>query len=556
MNCLKGFSKVTNVPHATPKLQIPLKNQRTTSKYAASSTKFRTLVSQPSNKSVSNAAASVTSTDNTSKGAEVRREDPTAQPEKQEEQPFVWTHCWYPVTALDYLNSSAPMAITVLGFDLVVWQDNDGHWRCFRDSCPHRAAPLSEGSIHPTKGLQCAYHGFTFSGSGKCTGIPQSQGGAALQSAISSPRSCAISYPTTTKHGLLWVWLESGEDASATAAATPLPEMPKTDAAGVPWFQVSSWYIREMDVDYVALMENSADPSHVHWTHAGAIGSPDKAGPIDVSLVVGAEDSRQNNKINTNSFEFIVDDPKKATFRSLKINMPCTLWACSEGMEGGELGLFYNIVPVAPGRCRLMSLPLSTSSKFRFPAKIFHFAPFLRHLYNHKVAAQDIAILHRQGTNLAAEDFRGWKKGFYMPTAADKGILVLRKWLEKAGGGVQWGPNVDSRPIRQAVINRETLFDNYQSHTKHCPHCSKALERVKYGIVLAKILAVLSLTASVVAYVVPTAAGWVVPVSSVVGWGVLSILSWFSVRALYSMEGAFMQTQWRHADNKKLVEFI
>lgn len=439
------------------------------------------------------------------------------------------------------------MAITVLGFDLVVWRDNEGQWRCFRDACPHRAAPLSEGTIHPTKGLQCAYHGFCFSGSGKCTDIPQSEGGAALQSALSSPRSCATTYPTTIKHGLLWVWLESGEAAARAAAATPLPEMPKTDAAGVEWFQVSNWYIREMDVDYVALMENSADPSHVHWTHAGAIGSPDKAGPIDVSLV---------SSPRRDSFEFVCDDPKKATFRNLKIDMPCTLWACSEGMEGGELGLLYQIVPVAPGRCRLMSLPLSTSSKFRLPAKIFHYAPFLRHLYNHKVAAQDIAILHRQGTNLAAEDFRGWKKGFYMPTAADKGILVLRKWLEKAGGAVQWGPNVDPKPIRQAAIDREALFDNYNSHTKHCPHCSQALERVKKGRILAAVAGVLSFIAALVAYIVPAAAGQAVPVARVVGYGLVSLLSCCSVQALYNIQGAFMQTHWRHSENKQLVKFI
>jgi phenylpropionate dioxygenase-like ring-hydroxylating dioxygenase large terminal subunit len=533
--------------------------QRRTPKYGAPRTKIRTLVSQPSSKPISNAAA-VTSTnkDSLSKTSDAHKDNPTSQPETQEDA-FVWTKCWYPVTALDYLNPSVPMAITVLGFDLVVWKDNDNQWRCFRDSCPHRAAPLSEGSIHPTKGLQCAYHGFTFSGTGKCTGIPQSQGGAPLQSALSSPRSCAISYPTTTKHGLLWVWLESGEEAETTAAATPLPTMPTKDSNGVDYFQVSNWYIREMDVDYVALMENSADPSHVHWTHAGAIGSPDKAGPIDVSLVREGSDSHHNtnkNSDNSSSFEFIVDDPKKATFRNLKIDMPCTLWACSEGMEGGELGLLYNIVPVAPGRCRLMSLPVSTSSKFRFPAKIFHFAPFLRHLYNHQVAAQDIAILHRQGTNLAAEDFKGWKKGFYMPTGADKGILVLRKWLEKAGGGVKWGPNVDSTPIRQAVVDREALFNNYESHTKHCPSCSKALERVKQGVLVAKIVGVLSLVASVVAYVIPAAAGRAVLIFSVAGWAVVSLVSWLSVQALINFQGSFMQTHYRHSDNKKLVEFI
>ena len=34
-------------------------------------------------------------------------------------------------------------------------------------------------------------------------------------------------------------------------------------------------------------------------------------------------------------------------------------------MEGGELGLLYFVVPVAPGRSRLFSLPLATNSKFR-----------------------------------------------------------------------------------------------------------------------------------------------------------------------------------------------
>lgn len=43
-----------------------------------------------------------------------------------------------------------------------------------------------------------------------------------------------------------------------------------------------------------------------------------------------------------------------------------------------------------------MSLALSTSPKFRAPAKLFHAAPWLRHLFSHTVAAQDVAILHKQ----------------------------------------------------------------------------------------------------------------------------------------------------------------
>jgi hypothetical protein len=35
-------------------------------------------------------------------------------------------------------------------------------------------------------------------------------------------------------------------------------------------------------------------------------------------------------------------------------------------------------------------------SACRLLSKIFHWQPWLRHLYNHNVSAQDIAVLHRQ----------------------------------------------------------------------------------------------------------------------------------------------------------------
>ncbi|EFN54729.1 hypothetical protein CHLNCDRAFT_13204, partial [Chlorella variabilis] len=128
---------------------------------------------------------------------------------------FVWTQSWYPVTALDYLDPARPHQATLLGHSLVVWRDADGQWRCFQDSCPHRAAPLSgkpggppaEGRIHPvTKNLECAYHGWQFGGSGAAREIPQSEPGAPKATACASKRSCAASFPTAHAHGLLWVW--------------------------------------------------------------------------------------------------------------------------------------------------------------------------------------------------------------------------------------------------------------------------------------------------------------------------------------------------------------
>jgi len=60
---------------------------------------------------------------------------------------------------------------------MVIWYDKDvENWRAFLDMCPHRLAPFSEGRIDEHGCLQCCYHGWSFSGDGTCTRIPQALG--------------------------------------------------------------------------------------------------------------------------------------------------------------------------------------------------------------------------------------------------------------------------------------------------------------------------------------------------------------------------------------------
>lgn len=42
-----------------------------------------------------------------------------------------------------------------------------------QDFCPHRLAPLSEGRVEADGQLLCAYHGWRFDSTGKCTDLPQ-----------------------------------------------------------------------------------------------------------------------------------------------------------------------------------------------------------------------------------------------------------------------------------------------------------------------------------------------------------------------------------------------
>ena len=56
-------------------------------------------------------------------------------------------HCRYPVAVATALKPDKPTAVRLLGDALVLWKDGTGEWHCWRDRCPHRLAPLSEGRV-------------------------------------------------------------------------------------------------------------------------------------------------------------------------------------------------------------------------------------------------------------------------------------------------------------------------------------------------------------------------------------------------------------------------
>jgi phenylpropionate dioxygenase-like ring-hydroxylating dioxygenase large terminal subunit len=69
------------------------------------------------------------------------------------------------------VRGSAPQAVLIDGERAVVWTGPDGQPRAARDVCPHRRAPLSAGTVIDGA-LQCAYHGWTYDGAGRCTLVP------------------------------------------------------------------------------------------------------------------------------------------------------------------------------------------------------------------------------------------------------------------------------------------------------------------------------------------------------------------------------------------------
>lgn len=72
---------------------------------------------------------------------------------------------WYPVLA-SWEVQSAPVGITRLGEQIVVWRNKDGQVQALEDRCPHRGARLSMGWNLGDR-IACWYHGVEVAGNGE-----------------------------------------------------------------------------------------------------------------------------------------------------------------------------------------------------------------------------------------------------------------------------------------------------------------------------------------------------------------------------------------------------
>lgn len=84
------------------------------------------------------------------------------------------------MSALSENVGKEPFPVEILGMKLVLYRGEDGEVRCLRDSCPHRSAPLSDGSITNIDGhncLVCPYHGWAIDDNGCIQDVPSEKKG-------------------------------------------------------------------------------------------------------------------------------------------------------------------------------------------------------------------------------------------------------------------------------------------------------------------------------------------------------------------------------------------
>jgi phenylpropionate dioxygenase-like ring-hydroxylating dioxygenase large terminal subunit len=163
---------------------------------------------------------------------------------------------WY-VAAWDHeVTRGKMMRRTLLGEPVVLYRDEAGVPLALADRCCHRHAPLSKGMLFGDI-VECPYHGFRYDRTGKCIAIPGQD---------SVPDSAFVrAYPMVERYRWLWIWM--GDPALAD------PDL----IEDFHWMDDPDWRHAgerlELKANYVFLIENLLDLSHLSYVHSTTLGT-------------------------------------------------------------------------------------------------------------------------------------------------------------------------------------------------------------------------------------------------------------------------------------------
>ncbi len=168
--------------------------------------------------------------------------------------PFL-RNAWYVAAWPEEIGRTLlPRQIT--GEHLVLFRRENGEAVCLQDSCPHRFAPLSMGTLMGDR-IECKYHGLQFDGAGRCVLNPHPPG-------TVPPKMAARAYPVVERHGLVWIWMGD----AARASADKIPDLAYL-CDETRFRTVRNYFALPYGADL--MFDNLMDLSHADFLHKGLI---------------------------------------------------------------------------------------------------------------------------------------------------------------------------------------------------------------------------------------------------------------------------------------------
>ncbi|MDK7106007.1 aromatic ring-hydroxylating oxygenase subunit alpha, partial [Enterobacter hormaechei] len=162
---------------------------------------------------------------------------------------------WYPVLA-SWEVQSAPVGITRLGEQIVVWRNKDGQVQALEDRCPHRGARLSMGWNLGDR-IACWYHGVEVAGNGEVKDVP------AVDKCPLVGQQCVRSYNVQEAHGAIFLWFGVTADQQPDELTFP-DELADTENFSN-FLCTAAW-----KCNYQYALENVMDPMHGTYLHSSS----------------------------------------------------------------------------------------------------------------------------------------------------------------------------------------------------------------------------------------------------------------------------------------------
>ena len=167
---------------------------------------------------------------------------------------------WHPVAHSEDLKD-LPVAIRILGEDLVIFRDLKGRIGLLMRHCAHRGTSLEYGIVEQ-RGIRCCYHGWHFDIDGRSLDTP----GEPAQSTIKD-RLCIGAYPTIEYHNLVFAYLGPPE------ARPTFPILDSFEYAGYELGHGEPLGIKNVKpCNWLQIMDNVVDPVHESFIHARSSG--------------------------------------------------------------------------------------------------------------------------------------------------------------------------------------------------------------------------------------------------------------------------------------------
>ncbi len=162
---------------------------------------------------------------------------------------------WHPVGTEAELAEEPVQRVRWLGEELTLFRTERGEYGLVDDRCPHRCMSLEYG-IPEQCGLRCAYHGWLFDAQGRCLEQPfedltHPQGRFKDEIRIKA-------YPVEALGGFVWAYF----------GPEPRPLLPRWDVL-VREDLDRAIEIFTLPCNWLQCMDNSADPVHFEFLHAG-----------------------------------------------------------------------------------------------------------------------------------------------------------------------------------------------------------------------------------------------------------------------------------------------